>query len=33
MADTRYLKLIVETHVRAWLKEKFGVSFKTEFLA
>jgi hypothetical protein len=32
MADTSYLKSIVEDHVLARLKEQFGVSFKTEFL-
>jgi hypothetical protein len=29
MADTRYLKSIVEDHVRAWLRDKFGQSFKS----
>jgi hypothetical protein len=32
MADTRYLKSIVEDHVRTWLKDQFGQSFKSIFL-
>jgi hypothetical protein len=32
MADTRYLKSIVENHVRAWLQDKFGQPFKSTFL-
>lgn len=32
MADTRYLKSIVEDHVRAWLKERFSQPFKSKFL-
>ncbi len=32
MADTRYLKSIVEDHVRRWLRDKFGQSFKSVFL-
>lgn len=32
MADTRYLKSIVEDHVRAWLRDKFDQPFKSEFL-
>jgi hypothetical protein len=32
MADTRYLKSIVEDHVRTWLKDQFGQSFKSLFL-
>src|SRR6266436_7819901 len=32
MADTRYLKSIVEEHVRAYLKGKFGMLFKSVFL-
>jgi hypothetical protein len=32
MADTRYLKSIVEDHVRAWLTEKFRQPFKSVFL-
>jgi len=32
MADTSYLKSVVEDHVRAWLKEKFGQSFAPAFL-
>jgi hypothetical protein len=32
MADTRYLKSIVEDHIRAWLKDKFGQPFKSVFL-
>jgi hypothetical protein len=32
MADTRYLKSIVEDHVRTWLRDKFCQSFKSVFL-
>lgn len=32
MADTRYLKSIVEDHVRAWLNEKFDQPFTSKFL-
>ncbi len=32
MADTRYLKSIVEDHVRTWLAQEFGQSFKSLFL-
>ena len=32
MADTRYLKSIVEDHVRTWLAEEFGQPFKSLFL-
>jgi len=32
MADTRYLKSIVEDHVRGWLKDKFGQPFSLAFL-
>ena len=32
MADTRYLKSIVEDHVRGWLCVKFGQPFKSTFL-
>jgi hypothetical protein len=32
MADTRYLKSIVEDHIRAWLKDKFGQSFASTCL-
>jgi len=33
MADTSYLKSIVEDHVRGWLKEKFGRTFAPAFLS
>lgn len=33
MANTNYLKSIVEDHVRGWLKEKFGQSFAPAFLS
>jgi hypothetical protein len=32
MADTRYLKSIVEDHVRTWLAKEFGQPFKSQFL-
>jgi hypothetical protein len=32
VADTRYLKSIVEDHVRAWLGAKFGQPFGLQFL-
>src|SRR5207245_2680522 len=32
MADTTYLKSKVEEYVRAWLAQKFGKPFRSEFL-
>src|SRR6266566_260813 len=32
MADTRYLKSVVENHIRAWLKDRFDQRFKSVFL-
>jgi len=32
MADTRYLKSIVEDNVRAWLKDRFDQPFTSMFL-
>lgn len=32
MADTRYLKSIVEDHVRAWLRDKYGQPFSLALL-
>jgi hypothetical protein len=33
MADTRYLKSVVEDHIRGWLAAKFGQRFTMKFLA